>query len=670
MLEFIQNQILFYVSLALVMFLPGRFLLLAIFGKSRTLSTLEKFIFSFGLSVICVDFIFFAYSGLKIPIDRLTTVAGIIIFALACFVIYKLRSAKNKFSYLEGDKKLFNFSKNQLALILLLLFLTFFIKTIYLNQTISPSSTDLGHHMYWSKWMVENHKLPDYEGMPDFIIGEQTMFGAIALVSGLDFFSAFPPLVLLLMNLLGILTVFVLTLRIFREKNIAILSLFFLGFLYAISAPQAKFVSGGVIGNLIGNFFLPLAFYFYYRAFQFINICHPELEFSLPAGRQGSNVIPAPAFAKINSSGIQSSKLDSGSEAGMTNRSSRAFLGLAIFATFGLFYTHHLTAFLFLFIFSFFILLFLALNYRNVKTILKNSLKIFFSPTVLAVFVLGMLFFFFVFTPNYVNPDAVNTAVGAPSKATRAGLSIANLRATLGEARLSLGFFGLLLLLFSAKRKDFGYLLLASWAIILFLISTKPDIFFVNLPSNRIGNYLSYPLSILGAYAVYLIFKNESAMKNSLIKIGFLLILGFALIEGITDSAKAIPSQANYAALVQTFQASSYLADRTTPADQVLKDHNYISGDSWMKLFFMRGYKYPLSRGYFKRYEDETKPREMCTLYMISSPGSPESQTCFSETGTNFVMVNPRFDSGQFRKLENFSQVYFGPEIAIYYKSN
>ena len=626
MLNFLQNQILFYVALILVMFIPGRFLLLAIFGKSKSLSILEKFIFSFGISVISVDFIFFAYSGLKIPISRLTTVAGIVIFVLTCFAVYKWRAAKNGFNYAEDEIELFSFSKNQLIMILLLLLLTFFIKTIYLGQTISPSSTDLGHHMYWSKWMVENNKLPDYEGMPDFIIGEQTMFGAIALVSGLDFFSAFPPLVLLLVNLCSILTVFVLTLRIFREKNIAIFSLFFVGFLYAVSAPQAKFVSGGVIGNLFGNFFLPLALYFYFRAFRFVSENNPK-----------------------------------------TKSDSQVFLSLAIFATFGLFYTHHLTAFLFLFIFTFLILFFLALNYRKAKLIVKNSLAIFFSPPVLTVFALGAIFFFFVFTPNYVNQDAVNTAVGAPSKATRTGLTIANLRATLGEARLSLGFFGLLLIFLSAKRKDFGYLIVASWAIILFLISTKPDIFFVNLPSNRIGNYLSYPLSILGAYAVFSIFNRKNFARNNLIMIGFLIILGFALIEGISDSANAIPGQGNYAPLVQTFQSSRYLSERTNSADQILKDHNYIAGDSWMKLFFMRGYKYPLSRGYFKRYEDETNPREMCTLQMISSPGSRDGQACFAETGTNFVIVNPKFDSGQFRKLDNFNQIYQSSEIAIFY---
>jgi predicted amidophosphoribosyltransferase len=54
--------------------------------------------------------------------------------------------------------------------------------------------------------------------------------------------------------------------------------------------------------------------------------CHSELARLAESKRvEGSNVIPAPAFARINSSGIQSPKLDSGSpacrrgrEAGMT----------------------------------------------------------------------------------------------------------------------------------------------------------------------------------------------------------------------------------------------------------------------------------------------------------------------------------------------------------------
>ena len=82
----------------------------------------------------------------------------------------------------------------------------------------------------------------------------------------------------------------------------------------------------------------------------------------------------------------------------------------------------------------------------------------------------------------------------------------------------------------------------------------------------------------------------------------------------------------------------------------------------------MQDYKYPLSRGYFKRYDDITKPREMCTLEMIASPSSEEAQNCFQETGTNLIMINPAYDSAQFKKLTDFDQIYSASKINIYYR--
>jgi hypothetical protein len=122
--------------------------------------------------------------------------------------------------------------------------------------------------------------------------------------------------------------------------------------------------------------------------------------------------------------------------------------------------------------------------------------------------------------------------------------------------------------------------------------------------------------------------------------------------------------------LVQTFNASSYVAKNLTEKDMVLKDHNYLTGDSWIKLFFMRDYKFPLSRGYFQRYEDPTNPRETCTLQMISNPGGATAQNCFLETGVDFIMVNPNYDSGQFHRLANFDQVYANSHITVFYKNN
>lgn len=609
--------------------MPGYALLSAVFGKNKIIGSLEKFIFSFGLSVVSVDFIFFLYSKLNWPITRLSAVAGIAIFTLICRVVYEWRKRKEILRYAQNDKDddLFSFSKNQFILILLFVFLMIFLKTVFLAGSILPSSTDMGHHMYWTKWMVENHQLPTYEGMPDFIIGEHIIFALISMLSGLDVFSAFPAIILNLVNLIGILAVFLLVLRIFKDKNVAIFSLFFLGVLFAVSSPQSKYVATGVMGNILGNFLMPLALYFYYRT--------TEILFS---------------------EGL--------------NNDNKKFLTLAIFSNFGLFYTHHLTSFVFLFVFLLTLIVFFASNWRESGKIAKDILKLIFSWQVVSVFILGLIFFFYVFTPNYANPQAVNTAVGTPEKVTRVGLSLDNIKSTVGEARFALGFLGLVLLLASYKKKNFGYALLASWAVMIFVMSFKPGWLFIDLPSNRIGNYLSYPLAILSAYGFCYVFLqgNKNEKFSWLFQSVFGLILVFVLLGGIADSVNAFKKPDNANELAQTFHSSQYLAGKVDDQDMVLKDHNYITGDVWMKLFFMRGYKYPLSRGYFQRYEDQTNPREMCTLNMISSPASTESQNCFSQTGTDFIMVNPQYDTAQFLKLENFDKIYANNDIIIFYR--
>lgn len=627
MLEIITTQISFYLAIAFALFVPGYVLLLAIFGKNKILNTLERFILSFGLSIVSIDFLNFSLSKLNLPVTYLSLVVSIIIFIAACLAIFKLRARTNT----AEEKSLFDFSKNQLLLIFLLLFLTIFIKTAYLTNTVFPTATDMGHHMYWAQWMINNHQLPTYEGMPDFIIGEQIPFGVIGLLSGASIFSAFPVIILFLVQILGILTVFILALRIFQQKNVAILTLFFLGVLYAVSSPQAKFVSGGVVGNILGNLLMPMAFYFYYRSLEFL--------------QKNSN----------------------------PSEDSRAFLALAFFTTFGLFYTHHLTSFIFLFIFIMLAGIFLLTNLKNLKNIFFKLRELIFTPSVLLTFLVCLIFFFLIFTPNYIKDSAVNTAVGTPSKGTRVGLTIANLRSSIGEARIALGFVGFLILTLNFKKRNFGHSIIAAWTLMIFLMSTQPHLLFVNLPSDRIGNYLSYPIAILSAYSFYYVFnlknKQNTLLTDNFIRVSFVVILAFALIGGLSDSATSFKPSGDLSPVAQTFNASDYLAKKTTVDDTILKDHNYITADSWIKTFLMRGYKNPLSRGYFKRYEDPTKPREMCTLHMITSPDNADARDCFANTHTNFIMVNPRLDSAQFQKLKNFDQIYSSAGINIYYRN-
>ena len=668
MLHFIENQILFYIAIVLVMFLPGYCLLLAVFRKSKIISMLEKFIISFGLGIVVVDFIIFLYSKLNISITRLSSVAGIFIFSAICLGIYKLRrhpedglrpdEGSRDSSFRSGgtqNEGLFSFSKNQFILILLLLFLTVFIKTIFLAGSITPTATDMGHHMYYSKWITENGRLTDYEDSiinPEdkgkFIIGEHIVFSVIYLLSNQSFFSGWPVVVLYLINLLSILTVFVLTLRIFENKNIAILSLLFLGALFAVSAPQARYVSGGVLGNVMGNFLMPLTFYFYYMTFSVILSSDPSLN-------KGS---------KKNDNEILRFAQD--------DKNSSRFLSFAIFVTFGLFYTHHLTGFIFLFVWMLIIPLFVILNYKDIETVGKKVLKIILSPQVIATFIVGLVFFFLIFTPSYIKSSAVGTAVGTPTKVTRTGLNIGNLRQTVGDARLALGFLGLIILAFNFRKRNFGYILTASWAIMVFVMAVYPKLLFVNIPSNRIGNYLTYPLAILSAYGFYVVFRKDifNIIPQNLIRFAFLITLALVLISGVSDSAQAFKKNSNAQEAVQTFNASEYLVKNSDNKDVVLKDHNYLTADSWIKLYFMRDYKYPASRTTLSRYEDTTKPREMCTYHMISAPASDEALKCFSDTKTDFIMVNPLYDSAQFKKLSDFDQVYMNDEVVVYYREN
>ncbi|HLN19214.1 MAG TPA: hypothetical protein VK255_03535, partial [Patescibacteria group bacterium] len=325
--------------------------------------------------------------------------------------------------------------------------------------------------------------------------------------------------------------------------------------------------------------------------------------------------------------------------------------------------------------------LFLIVNYKDVEIILKKSAKIIFSLQSLIILAIGLIFFFYVFTPTYVNTKAVDTAVGAATKSTRVGLSIANLKQTVGEPRLALGFLGLILLILTFRRKNFGYSLLAAWTIMLFIMSSFPNWLFVDLPSSRIGNYMSYPLAVMSAFAFYSVFRpdtcvtfwgkklGEKSSVDNFLRLGFFILLIFVLVTGLNDSAQAFKKQGELTELNETFAVSQYLAKNTTTSDKILKDHNYITADSWMKLFFMRGYRYPESRGFFSRYETQgSRSGEICSLVMISNPNGDDAKKCFSESGTNFLVVNPNYDAPQFQKLPDFNQIYISNDIAAYYK--
>ncbi|MFZ3031947.1 MAG: hypothetical protein WA082_02850 [Candidatus Moraniibacteriota bacterium] len=644
---------LFLLSTAVLFFIPGFFLLRSSLQKSSLLSPLEYFSFSFAVGLGFLNFlmilmgkagIIFSQSSLALSLFGIIVLSTTLSFVLRHFFSDKKESSAEK-----GTP--WSFSRRQTGLFVTLLVLTLLLKTVYLSHAILPTSTDLGHHMYWSKLVAETGTLPVYEKqdivtdaegnyslsapepIADFIIGEHLPFAALNILSGLDFLSAFPILFLLLINLLALLALVALARalaenikspflaeHIFTPQNIALATLFIFGPLYTLASPQAKFVSGGVVGNTLGNFFIPLIILAYLRAFK-------------------------------------------------EKRSD--FLGLGFFLTFALAYIHHLSTLMTLFALGAAVLIYLAFHWDMLDTTLRHWWKLFFQPKPLIITVVTFLFFFFVAMPTYIEQSAVGTALGTPTKTTRTGLSFYQISFSSGEARVALGLAGLFLIGFLRTRTRYASAFLLGWSVILLIMTMRPQWLFINIPSNRIGAYLSFPLGLLAAFALIgcaaFLFQNK---RKFFLPSIFVLILSFSSFlfasgSGSYDNGQTLLPESKALPALQTFAATRYLAEHVSKDDIILKDHNYIVGDAWMKLFFLRDYAYPLSRGFFKRYEDNPN-REQCTLLMISVPNAARGEKCYTETGTNLVVVNPKFDITPFEKSASFSRIYASENIHIY----
>lgn len=646
MLQFISQQFAFYLTLLLVMFVPGYFVLGAFFRKDA-FSLFERIVLGSGLSILLTDFLMLILGRFGIALTRASIAFSLIAIAFIAFLIERKRNAGK-----SAKPRELGFSRKQGLLVILLLAVTLLTKGYYLRNAVLPGTTDLGHHLYWSKVIATTHRLPEYskrdivtedgssrigepEPISDFIIGEQLFYSSIALVSGLDFISYFPILALLLTNTMSLLALFVLALELFRRHpqrlNIAILSLLFIGPLFAIDPPQAKFVAGGVTGNLIANFIVPLALYFYVRFLEDLK---------------------------------------------------RESLLFALVFSMGVFYIHHLTGFLFLIAILAFLAISIIANPKEFLATARKMPKTVFSPQIAAFAIFAAFMVLAVYTPTYLTNKAVTTVVGDVSKSGHEGLTFSQFRSTLGEMRIVWGILGIIFvaLSFRKSREKFSLILLFGWASALAAVSMFPDLARIDLPSGRAANYASYPLAVLSSFALVSLWKesmgsskDESATSKTGYRLffgAFILLTGFILINGLSDNASYLTKENFHPDRIrQTYEASSYLASKMDDQDMLVDDHIYMTADSFVKLFFMRDYNFPLYRANLDRYSNGVDKSESCTLWMISSPETPESQQCFRDLGTDFSLVNSATDSAQFERMESFWKIYANNKLSAFYKA-
>ncbi len=633
-------------SLGLLLFIPGYSVLIALTKTKNPLGTLGTLVVSIVLSLGITDFSLMLINKLGIKLTPLSIISTLLLITLTGFIFYWLFQKEKAKSETKN-------SNNWLLFFVIMAF-SVFIRALYLIPKIIPHTTDLGHHMYWANFIIKFQQLPIY-GIPDVIIGEHIVFGAVSILSGIGIISALPTTILFIINIVSLLAVFLLTRELarllFEEKTafkIGILALIAIGIFYAIASPQATYINGGVIGNLMGNLLVPTIFYLFTKA------------------------------VKDNSATL----------------ASLGFFLIGVLA-----YTHHLSAFIFVYSLVGFLLFFL-IGFLIIKFVFKNQdfkfdylFKIFFNLKTVLTSLFILAFVFSIRIPSYLNLSAIDTAVGSPSKNTRFGLTVNNILESTGSWRIFYSALGLIFLAFifwqifkksssikkiyklkliSPEKTLVAISLASAWFITIFVMSHWPALLKIDIISGRIANYLTYPSAILAGFGVYAILQPIFYKTRGIVTITiFMVIFIPGITSGLFDISETYEeNSAEMDKTIETFRGSKYLADKTALDQKILKDHIYLTGDTWIKNFLMRGYREPLSRTLLKRYSDPVKPRETCTRDMIAVSESEIGKDCFEETGVEFIILRDGYDTHQFKTSPNFSKIFSTKEVVIFQKNN
>ncbi|MBM3256127.1 MAG: nicotinamide mononucleotide transporter [Candidatus Moranbacteria bacterium] len=543
------------------------------------------------------------------------------------------------------------------------------IRAVFYLPDVVPQDTDLGHHMYFSEWIFQQERLPEYD-TSEVVVGEHLVFAVLSKLSGVSILSALALLILAFYNLLSVVALYFISLALSSNQKIALLALFFSGIYFAVDPPGARYIKGGVVGNTFGNLFIALIFLLVFMFFRwFFHYCKKS------EVRTHPRKLVAPLFS----------------------------LFLVIFA--GLFYTHHLSTFLLLImlilVFAFFLALPFALkrkeakaNLRKIGLILKN---LFLAPRFLFTLAIIVLFPLFIYLPYYLKEQAVETVIGTPVKDTRIGIQLDEAPGKFGLARtvfalVGLGYVILYLLYAASKRFTFVrqsaflrrlresyqkrnslfflmyFLVFFGWFLPLSILSFFPQWVKIDLPSRRVINYQIYPViafSALGAYLAFRLLANRIKSRKMFAAVAGLVLAG-VLWDGTSDFRAVYSGKNKFEDAVALFHASGYLAGNTPRDAVIIKDHRSIAGDSWIKFFVMRGYDYFLSRTYDYKYGSVDSKLDICTKETVDLPASDPATDCFGQKGINYVVLKPQGDDFLFWKEKDFKSIYFNDYIVIF----
>ncbi len=655
---------------AIELLFPRRYLnrvLSKILSKSNAWIVQKYFyyLFSPATGLVVLDGMVFILNRLNIKLSRPNLFAT---FFLANIVLWGIKIGLKK-----NKKKKINQSepvklKSHLVYIFIALWIfAIAIRTVFYLPDAVPQNTDLGHHMYWAEFLVSQEKIPQYT-TSEVIVGEHLIFGSLSKLAGISLLSSLALIILSFYNLILILSLPILALIATNKKKIAIFALFLSGVYYAIDAPQAKFVKGGVIGNTFGNLFFVLCFILISLFFRYFLVIYKN------------KIIPQ------KKSDFKALSL---------------FVTAAIFFLGGALYTHHLSAFLliicFLFTFLYWAITIFTLSFKSkgswgsIKEVfLWFSRVILKSSPILAITVVAF-FIFIIYTPFYLQDQAVNTVLRAPLKETHLGFSFLTAPGKIGYFRLlffTAGIISLFILIKKVFERNFENVVapnenqlkinvllavLVGWFLPLFILTFTPQISHVDLPSQRIINYLLLPVIIIAAYgADFLLGKFKINFKNKKILALWALIFLIIVFDGTADFRSYFSWSNKFQDTVQLYEASQYLNKNSKQDDLILKDHVSLVGDAWIKFFVPRGYDYFISRTYDYKYAvyDPYNQVDRCPKDIFDVPESSLATACYGQKDINYVILRPKGADFFFWRAKDYDTIYASDAVFIFKKEN
>lgn len=586
-------------SFLIFLIFPG-YLLLRLFISKEELSKTDKIIYSTVLGFFINLLIFTMLDKSRIKIEKSTLIASLGTLALVSFFIKK-PSLK-----IAGILKQ-SFTKNYFILAISLLLIVLIRVPVYLSHPL-PYTTDLSHHIYYAKHIIENGSLPKYS-KSEFVLLEHITLSLSPLLVGTDVLGISSFVILYILNFFSGITIFRLTFHATKSFSTSLISLLLSSCFFLYTSFNLRFVLGGVVGNLLGNFFIP--------SFILLLILFFEKKYY--------HLLPI------------------------------IIINLICIIT-----AHTLSTVIIFWVTTIALLFYFIINRANFLCIVK---ELFRKYTKYLLFSIICTFIFLLYVPDYFSDKRAMERISIPQMSilTPKGsffstLTENNYLREIPKKIYIISFLGLASYFFSRPKTKFSKFIFVTWPLIPLGYTVFPNAFPIRIPPHRAINYAFSPLMLSTA-----LFCSFFSNKSKKLIVFFLLIL--SIIVNMNTSVLEIKSIANNKKVMEeNKEAFVFLSKIIKPNENVFTDHTSDNlADQAIKNYIDNSNKV-WDRAFLFRYE-EGMPWD--TWNMMEDPKN--YLNLYREKNIKYVVVpNQKTYTERFEKTNAVNKIFENETVQIF----